>query len=60
MHKAARSASSDFWGQEVSSRLEEAYPLQGRTPFDEAVSDSLSEAVLETASWRPPISTQGS
>jgi hypothetical protein len=29
MHKAARSASSDFWGQEVSSRLEELTRCKG-------------------------------
>jgi hypothetical protein len=30
------------------------------SPFDEAVSDSLSRACLETASSLPPISTLGS
>jgi len=38
MHKAARSGSSGSWGQEVSTRQEEAYLLHGNTPFGEAAS----------------------
>jgi hypothetical protein len=38
MHKAARSASSGSWGQEVSIRQEETCRFEAHTRFDEAVS----------------------
>jgi hypothetical protein len=60
MRKALRSVWPGYSDQEESNQQEESYLFQGHTPFDEAVSDSLSGAGSGTASWLFPISTQGS
>jgi hypothetical protein len=52
MHKAAGSVWTDSWDLEESSRQEEPCRSQGRSPFDEAVSDSLLDEVLTDPSYR--------